>query len=235
MKKTSWIIALFLVLPLVFAIVDLDKDGIPDESDEFPGDFDNDGMSDNWEKLFGLRFDSATDASEDLDADGLTNLEEFKLGTDPKVANVVNSEEEVFAPTTSKISAEMILGTIIVVMIIVLVVLVIRIVQKKKKGVEIKEKKEKPSLKPDLEVPPLHIDSKHTSHLTSHLQQKPAVRPLPELHSKTVPRPVQKPFHPKPVKKPIDEPVYHEMDQELDDAFKKLEQMKKKFENETQN
>ena len=52
MKKKSFILFLilmvFLVLPLVSAI-DSDKDGIPDDQDRYPNDFDNDGMPDSWE------------------------------------------------------------------------------------------------------------------------------------------------------------------------------------------
>ncbi|MCB1036615.1 MAG: hypothetical protein KDD47_22510, partial [Acidobacteria bacterium] len=45
-------------------------------------DFDNDGMPNDWEDLFGLdKF--SDDADGDLDGDGLTNLEEFRRGTLP--------------------------------------------------------------------------------------------------------------------------------------------------------
>jgi hypothetical protein len=46
-------------------------------------DDDNDGMPDEWESKYGLDQFSNKDAATDLDGDGLTNLEEFKLGTDP--------------------------------------------------------------------------------------------------------------------------------------------------------
>jgi Leucine-rich repeat (LRR) protein len=47
------------------------------------GDSDADGMPDWWENHFGLDRNDATDAALDTDADGLTNLEEFGLTTDP--------------------------------------------------------------------------------------------------------------------------------------------------------
>ena len=47
-------------------------------------DNDNDGMSDYWEYSNGLDFNNPNDASTDLDFDGLTNREEFVLGTDPQ-------------------------------------------------------------------------------------------------------------------------------------------------------
>ena len=46
-------------------------------------DTDNDGMHDEWETLFGLDPFDPSDAVNDLDSDGLTNLDEFQLGTEP--------------------------------------------------------------------------------------------------------------------------------------------------------
>lgn len=46
-------------------------------------DSDDDGMPDWWEILHGLDPFDPSDAHEDLDGDGLTNLEEYLLGTDP--------------------------------------------------------------------------------------------------------------------------------------------------------
>jgi hypothetical protein len=50
---------------------------------ECTGDGDCDGMSDLWEGAEGLDATSAKDALSDLDGDGLLNLEEYGLGTDP--------------------------------------------------------------------------------------------------------------------------------------------------------
>lgn len=46
-------------------------------------DTDNDGMPDDWEKKYGLNPKDGGDASQDLDKDGYTNIEEFINGTDP--------------------------------------------------------------------------------------------------------------------------------------------------------
>ncbi|MDP7477283.1 MAG: S-layer homology domain-containing protein [Candidatus Peribacteraceae bacterium] len=67
---------------------DTDGDGINDKDDPFPldggyrGDRDNDGLPDEYEEANNLEETRRSDAEEDLDNDGLTNLEEFLQGTD---------------------------------------------------------------------------------------------------------------------------------------------------------
>jgi len=46
-------------------------------------DYDDDGMPDYWEQLYGFDEVSADDADLDADGDGLTNLEEYEAGTNP--------------------------------------------------------------------------------------------------------------------------------------------------------
>ncbi len=53
-------------------------------------DYDNDGMPDAFEALYGLAITNDGDALEDPDQDGLTNLEEFLAGTDPYDADTDN-------------------------------------------------------------------------------------------------------------------------------------------------
>ncbi|MCQ8891738.1 leucine-rich repeat domain-containing protein, partial [Pseudoalteromonas carrageenovora] len=60
---------------------DTDGDGIGDALDD---DDDNDGMSDEYELENGLDPLNAYDAGYDYDGDGLTNLEEMTLGTNPQ-------------------------------------------------------------------------------------------------------------------------------------------------------
>jgi len=47
-------------------------------------DSDHDGMSDDFEILYGFNPNDPTDANGDLDNDGLTNLQEFQAGTNPR-------------------------------------------------------------------------------------------------------------------------------------------------------
>ena len=74
-------ILLILAILALFAqpaySVDLDKDGIPDDQDQFLFDYDNDGMPDEWEKAHGLRWD-VNDARLDQDNDGISNLQEYR-------------------------------------------------------------------------------------------------------------------------------------------------------------
>jgi hypothetical protein len=87
------------IFPLV--VSDSDGDGVPDDQDDFPHDADeyedtdkdgegnnadtdddNDGMPDDWELTYGLN-PLADDADQDLDEDGVSNIDEFNSGTDP--------------------------------------------------------------------------------------------------------------------------------------------------------
>ena len=68
---TNWIAA--LPAPGSYGIIDTDHDGMPDD----------------WEMLYGFDKNNQADASLDFDGDGLTNLEEYLAGTNPKQANSV--------------------------------------------------------------------------------------------------------------------------------------------------
>jgi PKD repeat protein len=61
-------------------IADWDGDDIPDDLDP---DDDNDGMSDIWEKEYGLNTIDPTDADLDPDLDDLSNIMEYEYDTDP--------------------------------------------------------------------------------------------------------------------------------------------------------
>jgi hypothetical protein len=65
--------------------LDLNTNGIADYLDVVDPnlDSDHDGMPDAWERCYALDPFDASDAALDLDGDGLTNLQECNLGTDP--------------------------------------------------------------------------------------------------------------------------------------------------------
>lgn len=54
-------------------------------------DDDSDGMPNAWETAHGLNPNDAADATQDLDHDGYTNLQEYQNGTDPLVWNAPHS------------------------------------------------------------------------------------------------------------------------------------------------
>jgi hypothetical protein len=58
--------------------------GYPAYTGEPYQDADSDGMPDEWEKKSGLNPNSAGDASEDLNGDGYTNIEDYINGLDPR-------------------------------------------------------------------------------------------------------------------------------------------------------
>ena len=86
---------------------DSDGDGVGDPCDT--GDNDSDGMSDDFELAHGLNPLDPRDAALDGDADGLTNLDEARLRTDPNDPDTdddgVNDGDEVAAGTDPKVHA----------------------------------------------------------------------------------------------------------------------------------
>lgn len=73
---------------------DTDDDGLDDGVEHFGGrtdpsraDTDGDGMTDGWETWNGFDPSGKNESAEDPDADGLSNLEEFHAGTDPRRAD----------------------------------------------------------------------------------------------------------------------------------------------------
>ena len=53
-------------------------------------DLDGDGMSDSWERLYRLNYNDAGDRDLDADADGLTNFQEFQIGSNPLLPDTDN-------------------------------------------------------------------------------------------------------------------------------------------------
>lgn len=90
---------------LVETIKDTDGDGVPDEEDAFPLDADEwldtdgdgtgnnadldddgDGMTDSWEEQYALD-PLVDDSNQDPDRDGYTNLQEYRIGSNPRDGN----------------------------------------------------------------------------------------------------------------------------------------------------
>ncbi|MHA1531624.1 MAG: hypothetical protein ACTSR6_06465 [Candidatus Heimdallarchaeota archaeon] len=65
----------------------LDGDEILYGLDPFDPDEDSDLILDGWEISYGLNPHNVTDASDDFEPDGLTNLEEFTYGSDPYLSD----------------------------------------------------------------------------------------------------------------------------------------------------
>ena len=68
----------------VLGYTDTDADGIADYQET---DADNDSLPDGWELRYGLNRQNAADASLDNDSDGLSNLQEFTLGSNPAASD----------------------------------------------------------------------------------------------------------------------------------------------------
>ncbi|MDT8383302.1 MAG: S8 family serine peptidase [Gammaproteobacteria bacterium] len=68
--------------------VDFDGDGSGDICDD---DDDNDSMPDAWESIHGLNPFDPTDAAGDLDGDLISNLDEYRSGSNPTLADTIDT------------------------------------------------------------------------------------------------------------------------------------------------
>lgn len=96
--------------------MDTDGDGIGDNSDT---DDDNDGMPDIWELKYGLDPNDPSDAFDDEDDDGATNLEEYLEDKDPT--------DEGSKPGTSETQVPIwvIIGSIVVLLIVLMITIML--------------------------------------------------------------------------------------------------------------
>jgi len=79
-KKVTGIAVVLLLIAVAFTSYVY---FIADDTEEKEKDTDMDGIPDSWEEEHGLNPQDASDADEDLDGDGWTNLEEYQGGGDP--------------------------------------------------------------------------------------------------------------------------------------------------------
>jgi hypothetical protein len=63
------------------------RNGTNPQVADLSGDYDTDGMPDIWETRHGLNLYYDYDSAQDRDKDGLTNLQEFQIDTNPNVAD----------------------------------------------------------------------------------------------------------------------------------------------------
>ncbi|PLW80557.1 hypothetical protein C0585_01870 [Candidatus Woesearchaeota archaeon] len=87
-KRVELIFILFIISFSIFSLaatdpnLDSDNDKIKDINDEFPFDYDNDGIPDSYEEEHGL--DPKKDSTKiDTDSDSLYDVQEYELGCDP--------------------------------------------------------------------------------------------------------------------------------------------------------
>ena len=81
-------------------------------------DSDSDGMSDDWENRYGLNPGDPSDANEDMDGDGYTNLREYQAWTDPTSAS--SYPQETYPGETNW---PLIAGAAVIAIIIVLIIM----------------------------------------------------------------------------------------------------------------
>jgi hypothetical protein len=71
-------------------------------------DTDGDGMPDPWEILYSFNHQNGADAAGDADGDGLTNLEEYRAGTNPRdgqdFLRIESIESEMAVNGTTRVS-----------------------------------------------------------------------------------------------------------------------------------
>jgi thrombospondin type 3 repeat protein len=125
-KRVVILFVFILILPFLFA-KDHDRDGIQDENDKFPYDFDNDGIPDKWEIKYNLKYDFV-DSNLDPDNDGVSNLDEYLIGTNPHYPNhllIKQQQEKSKGFFNIKGNSNLVALVVIIPIIIILIIIAI--------------------------------------------------------------------------------------------------------------
>ncbi len=112
------------------------KEGIVDDDDPPPVDSDGDGMPDAWEDLHGLNKTDPSDATLDLDGDGISNVDEFKGGTNPEQIDAKDDDDGNDGDNDSGGSVWWIIPILILILIVIIIGVVVFIKLNRKDDLE---------------------------------------------------------------------------------------------------
>jgi hypothetical protein len=105
-------------------------------------DSDNDGMPDWWEDTYKLDPYDASDAGQDIDDDGMTNLEEYQQGTNPTISNQQQPDGDQKKSDDEKEGANFEVILVIIIIVAILLAVFFNIQKRKKKNGPIDYNKE---------------------------------------------------------------------------------------------
>jgi len=134
--------------------VNVNATGIHNDSD-----YDNDGLPNDYEEQYGFNKYDPIDASLDEDGDQLTNLEEFKNGTDPNILDTDRDgvpdntdydplNKDIWDPPVEErmwyddtLTLILLIATIAIILILIIAVVTLYIIRSRKKSQEEEEKR----------------------------------------------------------------------------------------------
>jgi hypothetical protein len=167
--------------------IDSDNDGSPDHIDD---DDDNDDIPDWWEEQYGLDPKSSEDAEVDIDKDGYSNYDEFRLNSSPLDSNDPSSDEGLGDEEDDKsetIGFEWILIMVVIIIILIVILVIVLILIKRNRDPkqdkpELPEPKDQDDKKPEMpsSTPPADIPQDTKPSPAPPAIVPPASEPAPE-------------------------------------------------------